>query len=62
MDRKKRGKEVDIMATIKPIQTTPELSGRDAVKLLNEANSVPTENAVKKVNRLHSVLTNIRKA
>lgn len=62
MNRKKRGKEVDIMATIKLIQTTPELSGKDAVKLLNETNVVPTEDAVKKVNMLHDVLTNIRKA
>lgn len=62
MNRKKRGKEVDIMAAIKPIQTTPELSGKDAAKLLNEANAVPSEDAVKKVNMLHNVLTNIRKA
>ena len=41
------------MATIKPIQTTPELSGKDATKLLNEANAVPSEDAVKKVNMLH---------
>ena len=49
------------MSTIKPIQATPELSGKDAVNLLLQANSNPTKNAVKKNNMLRSVLTNIRK-
>jgi len=61
MDREKKGKEVDIMSTIKPIQATPELSGKDAVNLLLQANTKPTEKAVKKNRMLHSVLTNIRK-
>ena len=57
-----KGKEVDIMSTMKLIQATPELSGKDAVKLLCQANSAPTERAIKKNDMLRSVLTNIRKA
>lgn len=57
-----KGKEVDVMPTMKPIQATPELSGADAVKLLHQANTVPTEKAIKKNDMLRSVLTNIRKA
>lgn len=62
MCEKEKGKEVDGMSTIKPIQATPELSGKDAVRLLNQTNIAPTQSAVKKNNMLHSVLTNIRKA
>ena len=62
MDKEKKGKEVDIMATIKPIQATPELSGKDAIKLLLQTNSSPTEQAIKKNNMLRSVLANIRKS
>lgn len=61
MSEEKKGKEVDIMSTIKPIQATPELSGKDAMNLLLQANTNPTKNAVKKNNMLRSVLTNIRK-
>ena len=61
VNEEKKGKEVDIMSTIKPIQATPELSGKDAINLLLQANSNPTQNAVKKNNMLRSVLTNIRK-
>lgn len=50
------------MSTIKPIQATPELSGKDAVKLLLQVNVSPTEKAIRKNNMLRSVLTNIRKA
>lgn len=57
----KKGKEVDIMSTMKPIQATPELSGKDATKLLNQANTVPTEKAMKKNAMLRSVLVNVRK-
>lgn len=58
----KKGREVDVMSTIKPIQATPELSGKDAVKLLNQTNIVPTKKAIKKNNMLHSVLANVRKS
>lgn len=50
------------MSTMKPIQATPELSGKDAMELLKQSNSAPTLRAVKKNNMLHGVLSNIRKA
>lgn len=50
------------MSTMKPIQATPELSGRDAVELLKQSNIPPTLKAIKKNSMLHNVLTNIRKA
>ncbi len=49
------------MATIKPIQATPELSGRDAEKIFLQVNSKPTDKAMKKNNLLRGVLANIRK-
>lgn len=62
MYEKMKGEEVDIMSTMKPIQATPELNGKDALKLLCQANTTPTERAVKKNNMLRGVLTSIRKA
>lgn len=62
MSREKKGKEVDIMSTMKPIQATPELSGEDALKLLHQSNTLPQKEALKKNNMLRNVLTNIRKA
>jgi hypothetical protein len=50
------------MSTMKPIQPTPELSGRDAEKLLKQTNVAPTQSATKKNQMLHGVLTNIRKS
>lgn len=61
MGEEKKGKEVDVMSTIKPIQATPELSGKDAEKLLLQTNTEPTTQAMKKNQMLHSVLANIRK-
>lgn len=61
MYEEQKGKEVDSMSTMKPIQATPELSGKDALRLLMQTNKKPTANAVKKNTMLHSVLTNIRK-
>lgn len=61
MSEKKEGKEADIMSTIKPIQATPELSDKDAVNLLQQANLNPTKNAMEKNNMLRSILTGIRK-
>ena len=49
------------MATIKPIQATPELSGKDAVNLLIQINTKPTEKAMKKNELLRDVLANVRK-
>lgn len=61
MKNGKKGKEVDIMSTMKPIQATPELSGEDAVELLRQSSVTPTEKSLKKNTVLRSVLTNIRK-
>jgi len=61
MYEEQKGKEVDSMSTMKPIQATPELSGKDALRLLTQVNKKPTPSAVKKNTMLHSVLTNIRK-
>lgn len=61
MQREKKGKGVDIMSTMKPIQATPELRGKDAIKLLNQVNATPTEKAMKKNSMLRSILDNIRK-
>lgn len=61
MSEEKKGKEVGIMSTMKPIQATPELSGKDAVKVFNQVNAAPTEKAMKKNLMLRSVLANIRK-
>lgn len=61
MKTEKEGKEVDIMATMKPIQATPELSGKDAAKLMEQANMNPTKKAMQKNNMLRSVLADIQK-
>lgn len=61
MSEDKDEREVDTMAIMKPIQATPELSGRDAIKLLSQTNRKPTVQAMKKNNMLHGVLANIRK-
>ncbi len=50
------------MATIKPIQATPQLSGKDAEKVMKQVNLAPTQAAKKKNDMLHCVLTEIRKA
>ncbi len=49
------------MSTMKPIQATPELSGKDALKVLAQIEKKPTELAMSKNNMLRSVLTTIRK-
>lgn len=56
-----KGREVDVMPTIKPIQATPQLSGNDAAKVIKQMNVSPTKEAAKKNAMLHSVLSNIRK-
>lgn len=61
MIKKKREKEADTMSIMKPIQATPELSGKDAEKLLVQVNMKPTAQAEKKNNVLYSVLNSIRK-
>lgn len=61
MYSEQKGKEVDVMSTIKPIQATPELSGKDAEKVLLQVNTQPTKKAIEKNHMLRSVLTDIRK-
>lgn len=61
MQSQKKGRG-DVMATIKPIQATPKLRGKDAEKLLNQTNTAQTPKAVKRNTMLHNVLTDIRKA
>ena len=48
------------MSTMKPIQATPELSGKDAERLLKQVSQAPTEEAMKKNDMLRSVLISIR--
>lgn len=50
------------MSTIKPIQATPELSGKDAVAVLKQVSSTPSAKAVKKNKMLYSVLEKVRKS
>ena len=49
------------MATIKPIQATPELRGKDAANLLLQVDTKPTEKAMKKNELLRGILANVRK-
>ena len=49
------------MSRIKPIQATPELEGKDALKLLKQINIVPTKESIRKNKLLQSVLMDIRK-
>lgn len=61
MGKDVKGREVDVMATIKPIQATPELSGKDALNLLVQVNRKPTDKTLKKNDLLRGILANIRK-
>lgn len=49
------------MATVKPIQATPVLSGRDAEKIIAQVNKAPSEEAMKKNCMLRDILMDIRK-
>jgi hypothetical protein len=57
----KKGNEVGIMSTVKPIQATPVLRGKDAENIILQANMKPSKKAMEKNRMLHNVLTNIRK-
>ena len=46
---------------IKPIQATPTLSGEDAARIIAEANTTPSEKALKRLEILEQVLDRIRK-
>ena len=49
------------MSAIKPIQATPELSGKDAVTLLKQTSVIPSKEAVRKNEMLRGILNEIRK-
>lgn len=49
------------MAKIKPIQATPELSGEDAEKVIQQVNEPASQLAINKNHMLHGVLAKIRK-
>ena len=51
----------DVVRMVKPIQATPELSGKDAVRLLRQVSAKPAERAIKHNDMLRSVLADIRK-
>ena len=57
----KKGNRVGIMSTVKPIQATPVLRGKDAENIILQANMKPSKKALEKNRMLHNVLTNIRK-
>jgi len=46
---------------IKPIQATPTLSGEDAARIIAEANTPPSEEALKRLEMLEQVFDQIRK-
>lgn len=54
-------KEVDIMSTIKPIQATPELSGKDAFVLLKQTRVNLSKDSIRKNEMLRDILNEVRK-
>lgn len=50
------------MSTMKPIQATPVLHGKDALNALRQVNTPPTEKSMKKNVMLRNVLENVRKS
>ena len=57
----KKGEAKDIMSTIKPIEATPELCGKDAQGVLQQVSVKPTKQAIAKNEMLRNVLAGIRK-
>lgn len=55
------GKDVDIMSKIKPIQATPELSGKDAEEILAQVNKKPSKKTIKRNIILSNILSDICK-
>ena len=49
------------MSTMKPIQATPTLSGKDAESVIRQTNTMPTKEAIARNQMLSRVLSNIRK-
>ena len=54
-------REVRTMSTMKPIQATPTLSGKDAEAVIRQTNTMPTKEAIARNQMLSRVLANIRK-
>ena len=50
-----------MLTMMKPIQATPELSGEDAQRVIEQVNKIPTGEAIKKNKKLLNVLHQIRK-
>ena len=53
--------EVRNMSTMKPIQATPTLNGKDAEAVIRQTNTMPTKQALARNQMLSRVLANIRK-
>lgn len=49
------------MSTMKPIQATPVLSGKDAMEVIKQTNKKPTESAISRNKMLSSILKKISK-
>lgn len=58
--KNKEGEDA-MLTMMKPIQATPELSGEDAQRVIEQVNKIPTEEAIKKNKKLLNVLHQIRK-
>ena len=56
-----RLKGSDVMSTMKPIQATPELSGKDARNLLQQTSIAPSKDAIRKNEMLRNILREIQK-
>ena len=48
------------MSTMKPIQSTPTLSGKDAEAVIRQVNKKPTAEAMRRNQMLSRILANIR--
>lgn len=60
MHRQNDERGVDnMLATIKPIQATPELNGEDAKRLIKEVNRKPSKEAIEKNKMLLNILEQI---
>lgn len=56
-----RRREVRNMSTMKSIQATPTLSGKDAEAVIRQTNTMPTKESMARNQMLSRVLANIRR-
>lgn len=49
------------MSTMKPIQATPVLRGKDAMEVIKQTNKIPTESTISRNKMLSSILKKISK-